>query len=494
MEIFTHWRSLLGLTMFMFFKAISKGSACEAPSTPVCFRRNEDESVYTCEWSFNTAESNVTFDLYFGSDINPQRPKTHCGADGLQLRLFLQPALHAAAVTGVTYSINDTQSYSGCPCKKGKKRDTSSNTINVSYSAVNISVVARNAAGQSPKAIVQLPVAPMEDLKICDKTLLDDKIKKRTCLEWYELWDADLKPEKVMILTGKKQKKKRKEIKQSMRDYIRYLYFEHRCDGGKPQTIKTCLFYKKEGVPKKEPEDFIAFGETHHSAYLSWKAISYEHQQGFLTHYKLCKEKIDSKDEPRECFNISASLTKQHLENLTPGAKYNISLAGVTHAGEGLLTTVIIQTLPEKPANVWWSFGLLVVFFLFSTMCTVVFKRIKKKLFLPVPTPVIPDFTPCEPECEENWEREEEVHELTLHQLLPDGKSVPPETTTLKRDCDVKTERNVEGDRSDTEGSSDESVCCDSTDQLTELKQLDTELAMLIYRNGLVFDVKTESP
>lgn len=32
-----------------------------------------------------------------------------------------------------------------------------------------------------------------------------------------------------------------------VKDYIRYLYFEHRCEDGKPQTAKMCLFYHTEG-------------------------------------------------------------------------------------------------------------------------------------------------------------------------------------------------------------------------------------------------------
>ena len=49
--------------------------------------------------------------------------------------------------------------------------------------------------------------------------------------------------------------------------------------------------------------------------------------------------------------NISASLIKYHLENLTPGAKYNISLAGVTGGGEGPKARLTLNMLPEKPAN-----------------------------------------------------------------------------------------------------------------------------------------------
>lgn len=63
--------------------------------------------------------------------------------------------LPAASVKEVTYSITDTQS--SCSCKQ-RRHSAKSNpfTIYVSYSAVNISVVARNAAGFSPAAVVSV--------------------------------------------------------------------------------------------------------------------------------------------------------------------------------------------------------------------------------------------------------------------------------------------------------------------------------------------------
>lgn len=33
----------------------------------------------------------------------------------------------------------------------------------------------------------------------------------------------------------------------ALKDYIYYLYFEHRCSNGKPRTDKMCVFYHKEG-------------------------------------------------------------------------------------------------------------------------------------------------------------------------------------------------------------------------------------------------------
>ncbi|XP_008277613.1 leukemia inhibitory factor receptor [Stegastes partitus] len=648
METFRCWSSLHGYVLFMFLTAISNGSACEVPSSPQCFRRTADESVYTCEWSLNTNESDVTFDLYidgakFGNfkrnwtkileeeliqtrpvDIwleahvgnsfcaSPKRSvvledtvkyetpqnisvswmknnlilrwravKTHPAqaevwfrqykhptdpwekritnttnealnyrtvvgnllkhsAYEVQIRhqsteaqnplwsdwsavviapaelehepkvtmkirpvngtrivtLTWPPTPHAAAVGGVTYTLSDTQTSQGCPCERKKHPiDRNKSTIYVSYSAVNISVFAKNAAGSSPQANIQVPTKPVADLQICDKTLVNEKLKRGTCLEWYELQDS--RPTNVITLSGRTAKKERAKIKTNIKDYIRYLYFEHRCDDGKPQTVKMCLFYQKEGEPVKEPQDFIAFSEAQSSANLSWKAIPYNSQRGFLTHYSLCRVKISSQDEPEVCYNISASAVKHRLENLTPGSKYNISLAGVTRMGEGPKSTVTINTWPEKHLNVWLSFGLLFVFFLLTILCTVILKRIKNRIFPPVPTPVIPDFTPYQPECQGMLESKEEVHDLMLYQVHSERKSVSEEAeeaTVLGGDWEDGTDEDVENETSGSGGSGDERLSPGSTDQAlkTDLDQVDTELAMLIYKTGLVFDMKTD--
>ena len=75
-----------------------------------------------------------------------------------------------------------------------------------------------------------------------------------------------------------------------------------------------------------------------------------------------------------------------------------------------------------------------------------------------------------------------------------------PETRALISDWDVQTKRHAEDDRRDSDRSSDESVCPDSTEQtlrkaeLIDPQQLNTELAKLIYKTGLMFDQKTELP
>ncbi|XP_063747203.1 uncharacterized protein LOC134869481 isoform X2 [Eleginops maclovinus] len=373
----------------------------------------------------------------------------------------------------VMYSLSDTQSSKGCPCKKNRdpiNMTETTYTTFVSYSAVNISVIGRNAAGSSPPAILQLPAVPAAELKICENTLLKEKLKKKTCLELYELQDGDLRPRSVSVT--------------DIKDYVRYLYFEHRCHGSKPWTVKMCLVYQKEGVPLRKPQDFIAFSETHTSAHLSWKAIPSADQRGFLTHYSLCSVKVSSQDERKECHNISASVMKYRLGNLTPRAKYNVSLVGVTGVGEGPEATVTVNTLPEKPVNVWWSLCLLFLFFILTTMCTCILKRIKGKILPAVPTPVISDFNLDQPMSQDFLERKENVHKLTLLQLHPEGKDKE------------RGDSRMSGGSSDecfSPGSNEEALRGSRGRKKTDMEQLDNEIEMLIYRNGLVFDVKRDS-
>uniref|UniRef100_A0A8D0CNG3 Fibronectin type-III domain-containing protein n=1 Tax=Sander lucioperca TaxID=283035 RepID=A0A8D0CNG3_SANLU len=254
----------------------------------------------------------------------------------------VQPMPHAAAASGVNYSLTDTQSSHGCHCQKNRYpiiTPQNTHTTYVSFSAVNISVIAKNAAGYSPRAIVQVPAELAADLKSRPNCCLSANVVTHLYYKYF-LCKENYKSVSVT------------EIK----DYVRYLYFEHRCDDGKPQTVKMCIFYEKEGDRKlrdhQKPQDLISFSETHTSVNLSWKAIPLVDQQGFLTHYAVCDFlKVFPHLISSECVNISASLMKYRLENLAPGMKYNISLVGVTRVGKGPEATVTINTLPEKPVN-----------------------------------------------------------------------------------------------------------------------------------------------
>ncbi|XP_035509504.1 interleukin-12 receptor subunit beta-1-like [Morone saxatilis] len=319
METLKRRGSLFGyVVVFMFLTTVSKGSACNAPSTPQCFENKADE-FYICEWSMNTMESNVTFDLYIKkkrfrnikttwskvhrdqlnlfapvdlwveahvgnssctstkksvilsntvkyeapqkismswlkndlkvrwtavekhpalADVRFRRHDEHCtelwenrttnttvessmyqvivpnlskhSAYQVQIRhrstqahnplwsnwspvvmvpaeleqmpgvtvtttlingtrkvtITWKPMPQAAFVAGVNYTLKNTQSSHGCPCvEKTHHFKWNKYTTYVSYSAANISVIARNAAGYSPPAIIQVPAVPAADLK-----------------------------------------------------------------------------------------------------------------------------------------------------------------------------------------------------------------------------------------------------------------------------------------------------------------------------------------
>uniref|UniRef100_A0A8C5D9G0 Leukemia inhibitory factor receptor-like n=1 Tax=Gouania willdenowi TaxID=441366 RepID=A0A8C5D9G0_GOUWI len=289
----------------------------------------------------------------------------------------------AASVRGVNYTISNSQSLHRCPCsKEAAVTNATKYTVYASYSAVNISVVASNAAGKSPPTILQVPAEPLTDLKS-----RPNASARKTCLEWFAVQDADSAPINRTILPGNRTKNEKSQITKTIQDYVRYIYLEHKCHDGKPLTVKKCLFYRKEGAPNKAPQDFIAFSETHTSVNLSWTEIPIRHQRGFLTHYKLCSVRNSSQDEVTECFNVSSSVTNYSLENLLPETKYNISLARVTAMGEGPKATVIVNTKPEKPLN-----GITPVL-----SCSLGFRN---KIFHPVPTPIVPEFTPCSQESQ----------------------------------------------------------------------------------------------
>lgn len=77
-----------------------------------------------------------------------------------------QPVFHAASVEGVTYSITDTQSSCRCPCRQGQRHTQGTHfTTYVSFSAVNISVIAQNAVGFSPTAVTSVGHIEKMDLK-----------------------------------------------------------------------------------------------------------------------------------------------------------------------------------------------------------------------------------------------------------------------------------------------------------------------------------------
>nr|XP_057930250.1 interleukin-6 receptor subunit beta isoform X2 [Doryrhamphus excisus] len=407
-----------------------------------------------------------------------------------KVKLLWKPVRHAssaAAVSGVTYILNDQQSSRGCPCKTKPRsiRDTESTTY-VSYAPVSISVVARNAASSSPEAVIQIPAHAATDLKPCDKILLNEKVKKFTCLEWYEIQDGDSRPQNVRTLTARMTKKERTLIRNSTEDYVGYLYYEHLCVNKRPKTVKMCLFYQNENVPKIAPRNLFVFNQTHNSATLSWKAIPSTERRGFLTHYNLCSVNINTQNEQKQCHRIPASLVTYRLEKLNPAMKYNISVAGVTTAGEGPKATVTINTLPLNSMNEWLKLGLVsaFLFILLLVVCTCICKRMKKNIFPPVPEPSILDFASSKAVTQE-WmqEAKEEVeHDFTLQFLHPKDETPAGDSDETATDIETNDDALIP---------SPSQTLRDAKEEMPNHEQ--DLLALLLYRKGLVFDMKTDS-
>lgn len=101
-------------------------------------------------------------------------------------------------------------------------------------------------------------------------------------------------------------------------------------------------------------------------------------------------------------------------------------------------------------------------------------------------------------------EKNEEMDQLMLQQLHSEdkpGPKDPEENTFLSEDSDTDKDRDTE-DRSDLrlseehgdDSSTDPAVERARETEENDLEQVDNEIAMLIYRNGLVFDMKTDLP
>lgn len=161
--------------------------------------------------------------------------------------------------------------------------------------------------------------------------------------------------------------------------------------------------------------------------------------------------------------------------------------------------------------------------------------RIMQKIFPPVPKPVIPDFTRflAQNQVRDNnlhpsffffffykipfvflylaltdalqkiLERPEEVDELILYHLQPEGNSTTEdaEETPGRDDCygdmdqdtqDSSTRSRMSVDYGDERADSAAGTL--ETSREAGRTDVENEIAMLIYKNGLVFDAKTDSP
>ncbi|XP_042178961.1 interleukin-6 receptor subunit beta isoform X3 [Oncorhynchus tshawytscha] len=364
------------------------------------------------------------------------------------------------------------------------------------------------SVGQVGKSSQTHILVPAKHLTYPRKSWPDDKLiprnytprLKNSCLEWYKLTDGETQPAKVNIskMMNGTVEETLKSIRQKMDDYVRYFYLVHKQTDGKPQTTEMHLMYKKEGAASKAPENFTVNVVTN-SAVLHWKPIPVQDQQGFLTHYEVSYTRSQNNGahiEIKKCHNISASKTEYLIQNLTPESEYNIYLAGATAAGSGRNISIHILTKPQHKSITGWKIaGKIVLIAILITICLFIIKRHKSKIFPPIPHPMVAESKNYRASTQDMYEIKEQVHELQLHDKSSQDPN--PEEATLLEVCEDENEKSL-GDSSTPDGVSD--PLTDFKGQVLSLEtadpsqgEIDCEVTMLMYRNGLVFDMKADS-
>uniref|UniRef100_A0A4W5RB51 Fibronectin type-III domain-containing protein n=1 Tax=Hucho hucho TaxID=62062 RepID=A0A4W5RB51_9TELE len=401
----------------------------------------------------------------------------------------------------VSMQVNYNLSLHIWPCLLKLKNFTNVTTtefsVYVTYSAVSGDIIAFNKVGKSSPTHIFVPA---KHLTFPSKSWTNDRLIPlnyahgfmKSCLEWYELTDGETRPEKVnrSKLNGT-VKKKLENVRKKMVDYVRYYYLVHKQTAGKPQSTEMCLMYKKEGAPSKAPDHFTApiLNVTTNSAMLHWKPIPVPDQRGFLTRYEVCYTRTSQKNESHfetgKCHNILASKTEYLVQNLTPGSTYNIHLAGATAAGSGPTTTIHIMTKPLPQSII-------------ASITFILTLRHEKKIFPPVPFPVVVESVNYRARNQNMYEKEE-VHELQLHNNCSQDPN-PEEATVLEVSETYECEDTDEKCLGDSSTPVSDLLSPDYKDQVLRLEtpdssqgEIDCMVTMLMYRNGLVFDMKAYS-
>ncbi|XP_024276906.1 interleukin-6 receptor subunit beta isoform X1 [Oncorhynchus tshawytscha] len=411
----------------------------------------------------------------------------------------------------VSMQVNYNLSLHIWPCLLKRKNFTIVTTtefsVYVTYSAVSGDIIAFNKVGKSSPTYI---LVPAKHISFPCKSWPNDRLIPlkyahgfmKSCLEWYKATDGETRPEKVnrSKLNGT-VKKKLKHVRKKMDDYVRYYYLVHKQTDGKPQSTETCLMYKKEGAPSKAPDHFTAplLNVTTNSAMLHWKPIPVPDQRGFLTHYEICYTRRSQNNESQiesECLKSFASKTEYLVQNLTPGSIYNIHLAGATAAGSGPTTTIEITTKPLPQSVIGWIIAGIIA--LLITVCLFIIKRHKKKIFPPIPRPVVVESVNYRARNQSMHEKEE-VHELQLYDNCSQDPN-PEEATVLEVSETYECEDTDEKCLGDSSTPVSDPLSPDYKTQVLRLEtpdsskgEIDCLVTMLMYRNGLVFDMKAYS-
>ncbi|XP_046906211.1 interleukin-6 receptor subunit beta isoform X2 [Hypomesus transpacificus] len=464
--------------------------------------RQKPKHVKTPLWSDWTPPLDVPSEIKHPPEVN----WTEQDNNGSRLlKLTWDAKQYHPSAGRVTYnlSIHDE------PCRKKKNHihhiNASEFTTTVTYSAVDVSIFAFNIVGRTPSTALLVPA-------IHKKTCFNNTPTKghgKACLEWYKLTDRETGPERVNIPTQtlNTTKDRCESINlvffPGMEDYVRYYYLRHSCHKKKRQTTAWCTIYKQEGAPTKAPLEFNAVDVTYNSAVLNWKPIPVPDLQGFLKHYEIC---ITANINQKDCKIVSESHTEYTLEKLTPESLYNISVAGVTVIGSGPKANVSFKTVSD-PFTVWMIVFCMIPVLIATIMVSFLANRLKIKFWSSVPAPVLRQ-DGCEKKRQNLLEVTEKVDELSLQKWNPHDPQIPnQEKLTILDVCEID-----EGEDDGEQGSLGELGTPDAcvplspdykSQVLSDLGDLETtdtneeendcEAVILMYRDGLVFDMKANS-
>ncbi|XP_061096836.1 interleukin-12 receptor subunit beta-1 isoform X1 [Conger conger] len=381
------------------------------------------------------------------------------------------------------------------PCKPEEPKTIHMNTteyrLNVTASAVDVTILAMNNVGQSPKHTISIPALHLEN---CPKDQ-DEHVTKESCVEWYELTGN--------TRTGPVNHKTNGNISQiaeGLKDFVRYHYFVHIKKGKDPQTISMCPFYKTEGVPKQGPPNVTTVDVTHNSVLVSWQPIPITHLQGFLKNYVI----YITGGNHTDVVNVSQFQTSYTIQSLTPGTLYTVNVAGETTKGVGPNTTQEILLNPQQGllGLDWMIVGLVAGLLALTVFCSFVVKRLKHKLLPEIPTPTITETPVNRFRSDEGvYPVGEELHPVVLVHDLPGKSSTPPpllEEHPLLEECET-TLGDDEGEETQADPdafeislplSSDYKRQVLSAPEITELsqEQVDCEVTSPVYRKGLVLE------
>ncbi|XP_059393473.1 interleukin-12 receptor subunit beta-1-like isoform X1 [Carassius carassius] len=467
-------------------------------------RRQAKLHAHQCEDSLHALWSDWSQTVDVPSEIRRgpviRREENDLKNGSREINLFWDAPPPEESVGGVKYILK----FWDWPCEKNKKKkhktkDQSYNTT-IAYSEVNISIVASNNVGHSPRQHIVIPA--VKHLNYCNSDMPLNIIMadNKTCLEWYKLEDGETRPETIHS-SGKKLFK---DIKDEVEHYVRHYYFLHTIRNKRYQTAIMCPFYSKQKAPIHGPANVNISDITHESAVVSWLSIPVAAQQGFLQHYGIW---ISGQGNTK-FHQVPANQTSFLIKELHPGASYTVSISGRTEAGNGPNSTVNFETHSKEMGLSWQDQTILivcVVALLCTVICSVAARRLK--LLPEVPIPVIDAAEFRCPEEQDQRPMLEEVHEFILllrQDLSKRRENVTPEQSTLLQDFGLvvfEEEDEEDGEGGVTDFSSMKSCCYPNPSYRGQMLQLPEPFHMTdstsrdnetepTYRDGLFFETR----